>query len=66
MTDMVGRGVFKAWEDVALFQSVRIASHGALWWSEDIELCPDAVYLRLTGKGPGDIFPRLHTAEVDA
>ncbi|MFQ5504661.1 MAG: DUF2442 domain-containing protein [Planctomycetota bacterium] len=64
--DMVGRGVFTAWDDVAFFESVRIAPHGALLWGEDIDLCPDAMYLRLTGKRPEDLFPTLNEAEVDA
>jgi hypothetical protein len=66
LADMVGRGVFKAWEDVAFFESVSLAPHGAIVWSDAIDLCPDAMYLRLTGKRPEDIFPTLNKAEVDA
>ena len=62
----VGRGVFKAWQDVAFFEAVRIAAHGAVTWGEDIDLCPDAMYLRLTGKRPEELFPSLNEAEVDA
>jgi hypothetical protein len=66
LNDLVGRGVFEAWDDVALFEAVRIAEHGALVWGEAIDLCPDAMYLRLTGKRPEDLFPTLSEAEVDA
>lgn len=62
LSDMVGRGVFEAWDDVAFFEAVRIAPHGALVWGAEIELCPDAVYLRLTGKSPRDVFPSLNEA----
>ncbi len=66
LADMVGRGVFKAWNDVAFFEAVHIAPHGALEWGEDIDLCPDAMYLRLTDKRPEEVFPTLTKAEVDA
>jgi len=61
-----GRGVFKAWDDVTSFEGVRIAPHGTVTWGDDLELCPDAMYLRLTGKKAGDVFERLNRAEVDA
>ncbi len=66
LTDMAGRGVFKAWDDLAFFEAVRIAPHGALAWGRDIDLCPDSMYLRLTGKEPEDVFPALNKADVDA
>lgn len=66
LSDMVGRGVFKAWDDVAFFEAVRIAQHGSLVWGGDIDLCPDAVYLRLTGKSPEEVFPTLNKPQVDA
>ena len=31
-----------------------------------IDLCPDAMYLRLTGKSPEAIFPRLRSVPADA
>ncbi len=39
---------------------VRIGSGGELAWSDEIDLCPDAMYLRITGKKPGDLFPALN------
>ena len=65
LSDLVGRGVFKAWQDAAFFASVRLRPHGEIEWGEDIDLCPDAVYMRLTGKTPDQVFPSLR-AEVDA
>lgn len=50
LTDLAGRGVFEAWESRAYFEAVRIAEDGGIAWGEEIELCPDALYLRLTGK----------------
>ena len=66
LSDLAGRGVFKAWSDPAFFQAVRVASHGAIEWGADIDICPDAMYLRLTGKSPEDVFPGLRSTHVDA
>ena len=66
LSDLAGRGVFEAWEDSAFFASVRLGPHGEIQWGDAIDICPDASYLRLTGKDPEDLFPRLRQAEVDA
>jgi hypothetical protein len=47
LSDLAGRGVFKAWNDATFFASVRLGSHGAIEWGTDIDICPDAMYLRL-------------------
>lgn len=57
LSHLAGRGVFEAWNRRACFESVRIASGGAIAWDEAIELCPDAVYLRLTGKSVAEVMP---------
>jgi hypothetical protein len=57
--DLVGRGVFSAWRDTTFFREVRIGSSGELTWGEGIDLCPDSLYLKITGKTPEDIFPLL-------
>lgn len=44
----VGRGVFAVWNDRARFESVRIGPAREITRGEDVELCPDAPYLRLT------------------
>jgi hypothetical protein len=59
LSDMAGQGVFAAWNDVAFFNSVRLGSHGAIEWGENLDICPDAMYLRLTGKSPEEVFPAL-------
>ena len=66
LSDLAGRGVFKAWNDTTFFTSVRLASHGAIEWGSDIDICPDAMYLRLTGKSPEEIFPGLKPVAADA
>ena len=62
----VGQGVFKVWEDPAVFEAVRISEHDGIAWSDDAELCPDALYLDLTGKTVEEIWPALAASAVDA
>lgn len=59
LSDLVGKGVFAVWEDDREFQKVHVGPGGEIGWSEEIDLCPDAVYLKLTGKKPEELFPKL-------
>jgi len=66
VSDFAGRGVFAAWNDPGVFERVEIGEDGALHWGDEIGLCPDAMYLRLTGKQPEDVFPALKRTGTDA
>ena len=57
LTDLAGRGVFRAWDAQGCFESVHIAPHRAIAWDDEIELCPDALYLELTGKRSFEEIP---------
>ncbi|MBI4551136.1 MAG: DUF2442 domain-containing protein [Candidatus Latescibacteria bacterium] len=59
LSNLVGKGVFALWNDEHAFQQVHLGPSGALAWSEQVELCPDALYLKLTGKTPEELFPAL-------
>lgn len=59
LSDLVGKGVFATWQDVRAFQKVHIGPGGEIAWDEEIDLCPDAIYLKITGKRPEDLFPKL-------
>ena len=59
VSENVGKGVFALWLDPLAFDRVRIGSSGELVWGDQIDLCPDALYLKVTGKKPEDIFPAL-------
>ena len=50
LSDLAGRGVFAVWNDVAIFNGVRLGAHGAIEWGSDLDICPDSMYLRITGK----------------
>ena len=56
LSHLAGRGVFKAWSNRAYFETVHVASHGAVAWGQDIELCPDALYMRLTGATVSEVI----------
>ena len=66
LSDLAGRGVFKAWSDRAFFDSVHLTSHGAIEWGTDIDICADAAYLKLTGKSAEEIFPNIRSVPADA
>ena len=67
LSDLVGRGVFAAWNDPRFFKEVRLGQAGAVAWGEDIELCPDALYMQLTGKPLEEVIPGLASqADQDA
>jgi hypothetical protein len=59
MSYLVGKGVFAAWRDPNAFKEVQIGSSGELVWKAGIDLCPDALYLKITGRKPEDLFPAL-------
>ena len=66
LSNLAGRGVFRAWNDLAFFNSVRLAAHGAIEWGSEIDICPDSMYMRLTGKSPEELFPSLRSVPADA
>ena len=61
LSHLAGRGVFGAWEERAFFESVHVTEYGAIAWNKDIDLCPDALYLRLTGKTVEELMPAILT-----
>jgi len=66
LSEDVGKGVFALWCDRLAFEQVRIGSSGELVWGDRIDLCPDALYLKVTGKKPEDLFPVLRELPTHA
>ncbi len=60
LAGLAGQGVFDVWRQPHVFQSVRIGSSGELVWGDQLDLCPDSLYLKVTGKRPDELFPALH------
>jgi hypothetical protein len=66
LSHLVGKGVFALWNDYEAFRNVTIGSSGELLWSDRVDLCPDALYLKITGQKPEDLFPNLKRKVVYA
>jgi len=66
LSDLAGSGVFKLWDSYDEFKMVKIGDTGELIWRDQIDLCPDSLYLRVTGKNAEDIFPCLKHVSVYA
>ena len=66
LSDLVGKGVFGLWRDPSTFEQVRIGPSGELVWSDEVDLCPDALYLKVTGRKPEDLFPSLRQEPAHA
>ncbi|MBM3269424.1 MAG: DUF2442 domain-containing protein [Candidatus Sericytochromatia bacterium] len=50
LSRLVGRGVFAAWSQPGVFESVAIdQDFGTVEWPGGIDLCPDSLYAQLTG-----------------
>ena len=55
---LAGKGVFVSWNTPGFFETVHIGEAGQIAWSNEIDICADAVYLRLTGKTVEEVFSR--------
>jgi hypothetical protein len=45
LSELVGKGVFAAWSDPAIFQAVKVDPEcGTVVWPGGIDLAPDALY----------------------
>ena len=59
LSDLADRGVFSTWTDSNAFAAVRVGPLGAIEWGADINLCPDALSMQLTGRSPEELLPAL-------
>ena len=66
LSHLVGKGVFRLWNDPEAFGRVSIGTAGELCWSEEVDLCADALYLEITGKSPDEVFRNLGKESVHA
>lgn len=49
LSGLVGQGVFSLWQQTGMFEQVRIGPSGELAWGDQVDLCPDALCLEVTG-----------------
>lgn len=66
LSDLAGRGVFEVWNDYTEFRKAMVGEAGELVWPSGVDLCPDALYLRITGKKPEEEFPALQNELANA
>lgn len=63
---LVGKGVFTELADPARFAEATIGEDGAICWGDELDLCPDALYLGVTGKPWRDAFSDATLEGADA
>lgn len=66
LSHLAGRGVFEAWNRPGVFESVRPGPGGSVAWTDEIELCPDSLYLKITGNCPEEVFPPFEPLAASA
>ncbi len=59
LSSLAGRGVFTTWNEPGTFERASITDQGAIEWPGELDLCPDALYLQMTGKKAEEVFPAL-------
>ena len=66
LSHLVGKGVFRVWNDPQVFQHASLGSGGEVRWSDEVDLCADSLSLEITGKTPEQVFAHLRKAESQA
>ena len=66
LSHLAGKGVFALWNDPCAFERVSIGEGGEIKWSDEVDICADALYLEITKKSPADIFPALRETPANA
>lgn len=66
LSSLAGRGVFAAWMQPGVFEQVRLSEFGVPEWPGDLDLCPDSLYMQLTGKKPEEVYPNLRRIPTHA
>jgi len=59
LSQLVGSGVFTLWNRYQDFRNVRIGDTGELIWSDQVDLCPDWLYLEVKGGSREDSSPGI-------
>ena len=60
------KGVFSIWNDEGRFAEFRIGTSGEVEWSDEVAICPDALYLEITGKSVEEVFPNAKEISLGA
>jgi len=66
LSEYVGKEIFELWRDYGYFSKISISEGGGIAWGNDIDLCPDMCYMKLTNKTPDQLFSSLKEEEINA
>lgn len=66
LSKYAGKGVFALWNDYNAFEQVYIGEADQIAWSDEIDMCPDSMYMELTGKTAEDIYQNLKEMQINA
>ncbi len=66
VSHLAGKPAFSCWRDRKTFEQVRIGDSGELLWGDQVDLCPDSLYLRMTGMSVEDLFPAARNEAIHA
>jgi hypothetical protein len=50
-------GVFAPWQDYAFLRRAHLGEYGELRWDDQLDFCPDSLWLQVTGRKPEDLAP---------
>lgn len=57
LSNKVGKGVFKFWEDFGNFSKAKLSSDSrSLHWENEIDLCADSLYIKLANSSVNENF----------
>ncbi len=66
LSEFATKKLFAAWQDPGFFQKVEVGPYRQIRWSDEIELCPDSLYMRLTGSTPEQFLAKSAAAPAHA
>jgi hypothetical protein len=50
-------GVYARWQNYEHFRLARIGEYGELVWDEQLDFCPDSLWLQVTGRAAEELHP---------
>lgn len=64
LSNLAHKGIFEQWERDNLFNKVYIDSETqTIAWNEDLDVCPDSLYLKLIGMSFEDYKKRVYATD---
>jgi len=66
LSRFAGKGVFRIWDEPGTYESVRVGTSGEVEWTDEVAICPDSLYLEITGKPIEEIFPNAKETSLGA